>query len=287
MPVEDPLRAAVDTALGELLASLPSGVLGAAMRAAVFPGGKRLRPLLLLRAGQAFGADPQRLRPLSAALELVHCASLALDDLPCMDDAPLRRGEPSLHRRFSEATAILAAFALLAKAVGEFPALLRQAGLPPAYCEGWTMRLSQLVETLCEGQQLDLARHGTATVAELERVHAGKTGAFFAFAAELGAFVAGADPASVECVRSFARNLGLAYQVLDDVADATGGPGWEGKPPGQDARHGQCTFVTLLGVEGARQLANELLSTAEACLAPLSRRAEPLLGFVNHVRALL
>lgn len=258
------------------------------MHAAVFPGGKRLRSLLLVRAGQAFGGEPERLCPVGAALELVHGASLVLDDLPCMDDADLRRGVPALHRRFSEATAILAAFGLLARAVAVFPGLLREAGVAPAYAQMWTSRLATLVETMCQGQEQDLALAGRdATVADLELLHASKTGAFFAFAAELGAFAAGADPAALALVASFARNLGLAYQVLDDMGDATASPAWGGKPAHQDQRHGRPTFVTVLGLEGARELAAELLEASEACLAPLGARAALLLEFLAHVRTLL
>lgn len=258
------------------------------MRAAVFPGGKRLRPLLLVKAGLVFGADPAALAPVGACLELVHCASLVLDDLPSMDDAAFRRGRPAVHRQFSEATAILAAFGLLAEAVAQFPQALKGAGLAPAYCQEWTRRLSRLVTTLCQGQQrdLELARC-QPTVAELEEVHAGKTGSFFAFAAELGAFVGGADRASLAFVSAFARNLGLAYQVLDDVGDAVGGVAWEGKPAHQDRRLGKPSFVTVLGVEGARRLAAELLDTAEACLAPLGERARPLVEFLTRVRSFL
>lgn len=257
------------------------------MEAAVFPGGKRLRPRLLLAAGKVFGAQPPALSWAAAALEMVHCASLVLDDLPCMDDAPLRRGQPTLHLRFSQATAILAAFALQARALSLFPQALAKAGLAPAFCLAWTERLAQLVETLCQGQQGDLLLKAEEVSLEtLEQVHAGKTGVFFEFAARLGAFAGGAEAESLALVAAFARNLGLAYQVVDDVRDVVASEEQAGKPQGQDARFHKPTFVTLLGIEGARQLALELLQAAEESLQPLGQ-AQPLQAFLQDVRALL
>jgi len=278
----------LERSLRELLQPLPPPPLGAAMEAAVFPGGKRLRPRLMLVTGQVFGAAPERLAPAAACLELVHCASLVLDDLPCMDDAPMRRGRPAIHLRFSQATAILAAFALLAKALAAFPRALARAGVPPAFCEEWSVRLAQLVETLCRGQQGDLTLAGKrATVEQLEEVHAAKTGAFFELAAQLGALAGGAGREAMACVASFARNTGLAYQVIDDVRDVACDPVASGKPKEQDARFGKPTFVTVLGVTGARELALELLATAEASLTPVGAAARPLVEFVSDVRALL
>jgi farnesyl diphosphate synthase len=285
---EDPLLQPLERSLRALLEPLPPAPLGTAMEAAVFPGGKRLRPRLMLLAGQVFGASPEALSPAAACLELVHCASLVLDDLPCMDDAPLRRGQPALHLRFSQATAILAAFALLAKALAAFPQALARAGVPPAFCELWSVRLAQLVETLCRGQQGDLRLAGSAvTVEQLEEVHAAKTGAFFELAAQLGALAGGAGREAMACVAAFARNAGLAYQVIDDVRDVVCDPAGSGKPQGQDARAGKPTFAAVLGVAGARQLALELLAAAEASLAPLGAAARPLAEFLDHVRALL
>lgn len=258
------------------------------MHAAVFPGGKRLRPRLLLLTGQVFTADPRALSRVGAALELVHCASLVLDDLPCMDNATARRGQPALHLRFSEATAILAAFGLLARAMAVFPQALMAADVAPAFCLHWGTRFAALVETLCRGQEADLELpHGTCGVARLEEVHAAKTGAFFQFAAELGAFLGGADLASLSCIKTFARNLGLAYQVVDDILDVIGEPEAMGKLQGQDRRLGRATFVTLLGVEAAATLARELLAVAKTSLNPLGVRAGPLADFVDYLQELL
>ncbi|MGQ9496197.1 MAG: polyprenyl synthetase family protein [Thermoanaerobaculaceae bacterium] len=277
----------IDEALRQVLKDLPPGRLGEAMYAAVFPGGKRLRPRLLLLTGQVFAADPQALSRVGAALELVHCASLVLDDLPCMDNAMARRGQPALHLRFSEATAVLAAFGLLARAMAVFPQALEEADLAPAFCQQWSARFATLVETLCRGQEADLdLSHGICSVERLEEVHAAKTGAFFQFAAELGAFVGGADLASLSCITAFARNLGLAYQVVDDILDVIGEPEATGKLQGQDRRLGRPTFVTLLGVDAAATLARELLAVAKTSLNPLGVRAGPLQGFVDYVQGL-
>lgn len=287
-PADDTALALLEASLRKLLSPLPPGPLGEAMEAAVFPGGKRLRPRLLLATAHVFSVPAESLTDAAAVLELVHCASLVLDDLPCMDDAVLRRGQPTLHRRFSQATAILAAFALLARAQAHFPRALARAGLAPAFCSQWSEALARLVETLCQGQQLDLLPPTKGiNVEHLEAVHAGKTGSFFQFAAELGAFAGGADRQAMSCVSTFARNLGLAYQVVDDVRDLLASSDASGKPQGQDSRLGRATFVTLLGLDGARQLALELLATAEAALSPLAGGAYPLRRLLHDVRSLL
>ena len=233
---------------------------------------KRVRPVLTLLAAEIVGGDATRALPAAAAVELVHTASLILDDLPAMDDAPLRRGRPSNHKEFGEAIAILAAFGLLNAAF---------ATLAAEYEPSLACRLTKLVsaavgvEGLIGGQALDLlATEQDIGFEMLERIHRGKTGMLFSAAAVSGALVAGGTPADVARLDAFARNLGLAFQIVDDLLDVQGDPGETGKAIRKDAK--KTTFVSFSGVAGARQLAVELSGTAEATLDPFGRRAERL-----------
>jgi len=249
------------------------GPLEKACRAAILSPGKRFRPALAMLVGRLFRVPPERTAGLGTVVELVHAASLVLDDLPCMDDAGLRRGLPTVHRRFGEATAILAAFRLLSAAHALLPEALARAGVPRPRRAGRQEELAAVVERLCLGQRLDL--DGAAdTVEELERVHAAKTGALFVLAARWGALAGRPSAAEEEAVTDYARNLGLAFQVVDDLLDVTGDRERLGKPTGAD--RGRVTFVDLLGVEGSRRLAAELTDAAVAALAPFGDRGAPL-----------
>ncbi len=283
----DRLRGVVEGRLSELLPPPGdvSGVVAAAMRAAVTSPGKRLRPVFTLMVAESFGGNAAAALDVACVVELVHAASLILDDLPCMDDAMLRRGEPTIHRRFGEATAILAAFALLARAQGHLPAALAAAGVAPAHRAEMERRLSEAVETMCHGQARDLGLAGRkADLAALERIHAQKTGALFELAAELGCVTAGLRGARLELVLSFARNLGLAFQVGDDLLDACGRTATLGKDPGRDASLGRTTFVSVFGAEGAATIRDELLAAAHSSLSSLGDRAALLSEFAEHVR---
>jgi len=254
--------------------------LGRAVREALLSPGKRVRPVLMLLVGELFATPPDRLLDLALIVEMVHAASLVLDDLPSMDDAPLRRGRPSLHRAFGEATAILAAFDLLNRAHAFLPAALEKARIPRRLAQTAGRQMAATVTSLCAGQILDLAG-AAATVEELERVHAGKTGALFVLSAGWGAMAGRATRAERDAVEDFARNLGLAFQVVDDALDASAPSARLGKPTGQDA--GKVTFVDLLGLEGSRRLARELADTAVTALAGFGRRAETLCSFAREV----
>lgn len=250
----------------------PDG-LDRACRHALLAPGKRVRPVLLTLVAQLFRVPAERVVRLGTVIELVHCASLVLDDLPCMDDADTRRGLPSLHRAFGEATAILAAFRLLSTAHGILPEALEHARVPRARRAGEDRMLAAVVDRLCQGQQLDLAADASS-VDELERVHASKTGALFELAARWGALAGRPSAAEEEAVLDYARNLGLAFQVVDDVLDVTGDAEEMGKPADQDA--GRVTFVRLLGVGGSRRLASELVEAAQGAVEVFGARAEPL-----------
>jgi len=243
-----------------------------AMAYTVHAPSKRVRPVLTLLCAELCGGGAARAVPAASVVELVHAASLILDDLPCMDDAPIRRGRDANHRVFGEAIAILAAFGLLNLASG---ALARE------YEPQLSVRLASLlsdaigIEGLIGGQALDLlATDRQISFEVLERIHRGKTGALFSASATAGALTAGAGPDAVAALAAFAKNLGLAFQIIDDLLDVEGDPAETGKAVREDVK--KTTFVSFSGVEGARQLAGELCQTADRALQPFGRRADRL-----------
>ncbi|MEZ5668885.1 MAG: polyprenyl synthetase family protein [Alphaproteobacteria bacterium] len=267
---------------GELERCLPAGDgrigrLFAAMRYAAMAGGKRLRPFLVLETGRLFGADPAAALRTAAAVEMVHCYSLVHDDLPAMDDAALRRGRPSCHVAFDEATAILAGDALLTQAFALLAA--------PAPVADPSVR-ADLVATLAAavgplgmvgGQMIDLAAEGAALdLDELSDLQARKTGALIGFACEAGAILGRAEPAGRAAVVAYAAALGRAFQVADDLLDATGDTTRTGKGAGLDFDRAKATFVTRLGVDGARVEAQRLVGQACDALAAFGPRADLL-----------
>lgn len=257
-----------------------------AIRYTLMLPGKRLRPILALAVGSVFGAPEDDVLPAACAVELVHTASLVLDDLPCMDGATLRRGKPTCHRVHGEATTILAAVALLNRAFGivaEESAAGRQGDrLSRRIAE----RLAAAIGTegIIGGQHVDLESVGRRLDFEtLEYVHSHKTGSLFISAAEIGALIGGARGQEMEAIGSFAKNLGLAFQVTDDLLDHVGSPDMTGKDTGLD--RGKTTFVSFAGVEGARRLANELIDASLAALAPFRGRADRLAQIAELVRS--
>lgn len=256
-----------------------------AMRAAVLSPGKRLRPALVMMVARAFGRPEGEVLDVACVPELVHAASLVLDDLPCMDDAELRRGAPTLHRQFGEAVAILAAFALLSRAQSLLSSALAAAGVAPAHRRDVQTRFATVIEALCRGQAADLElTRADASLDSLERVHAQKTGALFEYAALLGAVTAGVRGAASEAVLAYARNLGLAFQVSDDILDARGNGEGLGKPTGRDAALGRTTFVSVFGVAGAEALCRDLVAAARRALDPLGASARWLFELADYVR---
>jgi geranylgeranyl diphosphate synthase type II len=233
---------------------------------------KRVRAVLMVLATELCDGDSGRALPAAAVIELVHAASLILDDLPSMDDAPLRRGRPSNHRQHGEGIAILAAFGLLNLA---FATLAREYEAP------LSARLADLLASavgvggLIGGQSADLlATDEQVSFDMLERIHRGKTGALFSAAAVAGAIVAAATPGVIARLEAFARNLGLAFQIVDDLLDVEGDPAETGKALRADVK--KTTFVSFSGVAGARQLAGELCQTADRALTPFGRHADRL-----------
>lgn len=233
--------------------------LAAALRYSVFPGGARVRPQLCLAVASACGDDAPELADASAAaIELLHCASLVHDDLPCFDDAELRRGKASVHAAFGEAIALLAGDGLIVLAFG----LVAQAGL------GQPQRLARIIAQLAASAGPDCGLvAGQAWESEpnppLAHYHCSKTGALFVAAVTCGALAAGADPGPW---RALGERLGEAYQVADDLADALACPQECGKPVGQDAAHGRPSAVTALGVAGAAARLERLVEEAAAAV---------------------
>jgi geranylgeranyl diphosphate synthase type II len=264
-------QARIDETLAALVPA-DSTPVTAAMTYTLGAPSKRVRPVLTLLAAEVCGGSAARALPAAAAMELVHTSSLILDDLPSMDDAALRRGRAANHVVFGEAIAILAAFGLLNLA---FSAIARSYEPPLA------TRLAALVSDavgtggLIGGQAADLlATEKDIDFDLLERIHREKTGALFNASAVAGALTADANTSSIAALSSFAKNLGLAFQIVDDVLDVEGDPADTGKAVRKDAR--KTTFVSFSGVAGAHQLAAELCQAAENALAPFGRGADRL-----------
>ena len=247
-----------------------------AMRYAV-QGGKRLRGFLVLEGARMLGVGSDRAISAAAAVEALHAYSLVHDDLPCMDDDDLRRGLPTVHVKWDEATAVLAGDALQTLAFD----LLTDPALGSA--EGRLALVSGLArasgaEGMVLGQALDIAAETAPmplTLPQITRLQAGKTGALIRFSAEAGAMIAGSDPTPL---RAYAEALGLAFQIWDDVLDVTGDASKTGKRVGKDAGAGKATFVSLLGLDGAKARAAELVVQAETALRPYGDGAANLIA---------
>lgn len=259
-----------------------------AMHYALTGAGKRLRPILTLLVAELFGARSHRsenVLDLACAVEMVHACSLVLDDLPCMDDASLRRGRPATHRVYGEAMALLASLALLNRAYAVVAEGATRLGLRRYTPEDLVHHLAAAIgsDGLIGGQALDLLATPAETGLDvLEFIHSHKTGALFMAAGELGAMAADARRRELEIIARYAKNLGLAFQISDDLLDVLGTVEETGKDTGKD--RGKATFVGLLGVEGARSLAEELLRFAVASLDPLGRKADALRDLAHFVQ---
>jgi geranylgeranyl pyrophosphate synthase len=257
----------------------------AALRWSLFAPAKRFRPLLVTAAGEAFGAPRAKLLRTACAFELLHTYSLVHDDLPAMDDDDLRRGRPTCHVKFGEATAILAGDALQTLA---FQTLAEDGALPADVRVRLVSELARAAGTpsgMVAGQAHDLAAEARTDVGgeELERIHRRKTGALIAAAARAGALVAGADAAEVEAVNAYAHDLGLLFQITDDLLDVTATASDLGKTPGKDAHAGKATYPALYGLEAARRRAREVFESALAALDALERPTPMLRGLARLV----
>lgn len=281
-------RAAVERALETWLPPAEHGAprLAEAIRYSVFAGGKRLRPALVLASTLRAGGEQARALPYAAAVELLHTYSLVHDDLPAMDDDDLRRGRPTSHKVFGEAHAILVGDALHTLA---FEILLTHTG-DDALAAGLGRDLARGagVDGMVAGQVEDLAADGRPPERErLMRIHRQKTAALIAAATRGGARAAGADGTTQEGYWRFGHHLGLAFQIIDDILDVTGTADSLGKTPGKDEATDKLTSVAVLGLEGARDLAEAELEQALAALPPAAddRRHDPLVALARFVTA--
>ena len=280
-------RRAIDAALE---AALPPETtwpqtLHRAMRYSLFAGGKRIRPLLALCACEAVRGDAAEALPFACALELVHTFSLVHDDLPAMDDDDVRRGKPTSHKVFGEAIAILAGDALLARAFQ----LLSDGACDPA----WLARRAQALAVLGEavgtlgligGQVEDMESEGKEVSAEtLERIHRSKTGALLRASVHGGAILGGAGPEDLEPLSRYASAIGLAFQVVDDILDATESAEQLGKTAGKDKTARKATYVRVHGMDAARAKAAALLDEALLALEPLAERASLLAHLARRI----
>lgn len=247
--------------------------LSAAMRYAVMNGGKRVRPALCYGTAEALGLELAHVEPAALAVELIHCYSLVHDDLPCMDDDDLRRGQPTAHKVFDEATALLAGDTLQTLAF----LALAQGPLSPAQHSAQVILLSHASVDMAVGQALDIEAEGKQLdVAALEHVHRHKTGALIRAAVALAAIAGNADAATTTALDTYADRLGLAFQVHDDVLDVIGDTQKIGKRAGADAARAKPTYPALLGLTEAQALASRLHDEAVAALDPLGAPADPL-----------
>jgi len=267
-----------ETVLSDLLpaTTLVPTRLHEAMRYAALDGGKRVRALLVFAAGRLFSAPPDLLRRAAAAVEMIHAYSLVHDDMPCMDDDALRRGKPTVHIKYDEATALLVGDALQAQA---FLVLSEGEGAPETRLAMLRLLAQASGSTgMCGGQAIDLDSVGLALSREqLEQMHRLKTGALLRASVLLGA-MSGKTLSSVEihALDAYAAAIGLAFQVVDDVLDATADSATLGKTAGKDAADNKPTYVSLLGLQASQQLAAQLCAEAHQALLPFGEQAQYL-----------
>lgn len=257
-----------------------------AMHYSMFAGGKRIRPILMLAACEAIGGDVRKVLPAACAIEMIHTYSLIHDDLPAMDDDDFRRGNPTSHRVYGEALAILAGDALLTEAF----VLLSD---PKSWPEVDSQVVCQVMHLLSAasgaagmvgGQVVDIESEGQRiSQDELEYVHRHKTGALILAALEVGGLIGGAGEAAMTALQDYGKAVGLAFQVADDVLDVVGDQQELGKDVGSDEERGKATYPTLMGLDGARDYAQNLKQKALEALEPLGTEATPLREIARYI----
>ena len=255
-----------------------------AMRYSLMAGGKRIRPALLLECFLACdGTDTATALPAAMSIECMHTYSLIHDDLPCMDDDDLRRGQPTCHRQFDEATAVLAADALQAMSFE----LLTETPAPPQTVLTLVQRLAMVggAQGMVGGQMLDMQAEAETVddMLEVERIHLHKTGALLGYCCEAGALLAGGDDGQVEACIRYGRAVGLLFQIADDILDATASSETLGKSAGKDEMQSKATYVSVLGLDRARELAAEMQEIAVQALAPLDDKAGTLIQLAGYI----
>lgn len=278
------LQAHCDRFEAAMLAYMPATgglqtVVAEAMAYACADGGKRIRPVLTLEFCRLCGGDVAAAMPAAAAIEMIHSYSLVHDDLPCMDNSPLRRGKPSTHAVYGETMALLAGDGLLNLA---FETILSPKNRGSLSAEGVLGAASALadaagIEGMVGGQVIDLASEGKQIdLATLEALQRGKTAALLTAACVMGARVANATPAQEEAARVYGENIGLSFQIIDDILDVTADAAKLGKPVGADAENEKVTYVSLLGLDEARHLAQQRTADAVAALSVFGDEADSL-----------
>lgn len=255
-----------------------------AMRYSIFAGGKRLRPTLVIATGEVFEANEQALMPTACALEMIHTYSLIHDDLPAMDNDDLRRGRPTNHKVYGDAIAILAGDALLTQA------FITLAQLEGVSAETKTRVITEVaqaagtVNALIGGQVLDIQNEGRAvTAAELDAIHRAKTGALIRCCVRVGAIIGGANESDLQWLTEYAEKSGLAFQVADDVLDATATSEELGKTAGKDEASQKATYVALYGIDAARQRAEQLCQEAIAAVQKIGRDTTQLEAIARFI----
>jgi len=279
----------MEKALADMLdvrASVVSSRLLAAMRYSLLAGGKRIRPALLLECYAACGGKcTESVMPAALAIECIHTYSLIHDDLPCMDDDDLRRGNPTCHKQFDEATAVLAADALQSLAFELLAGSTLTADLRchlihklavAAGCQG--MVGGQMLDMQAENDNHDMG------ILAVERIHLHKTGALLSWCCEAGAMLAGADTHRMEACSRYGRAVGLLFQIADDILDVTASSAVLGKSAGKDATQNKATYVSVLGLQRAREVAEEMQELAVDACRPLGERAEHLRSLVHYIQ---
>lgn len=281
------IQARTESALGTLLpsADVAPERLHTAMRYSILGGGKRVRPLLAHAAGELFGAPADKVDLAASAVEMIHAYSLVHDDMPCMDDDDLRRGKPSCHKQFDDATALLVGDAL--------QSLAFQTLTQPGICHSAEQQVRMLhllavasgSRGMAGGQAIDLASVGLSlTQQELEFMHIHKTGALIRAAVLLGAYCADApDEEKLQAIDRYAKSIGLAFQVVDDILDTQADTATLGKTAGKDAEKNKPTYVTILGLARAQEFAAELHADALASIAPFGEAGQRLTQLADFI----
>ena len=275
----------IDTSLDAYLTvrDVPQREIYDAMRYSLFAGGKRLRPMLMWECARMLGGSWETVRPFACALEMIHTYSLIHDDLPAMDNDDLRRGLPTNHIKFGEAIAILAGDALLNKAF-EIVSGYEHKDLSRAMRAINVLASSSGTEGMIGGQVVDLAAEGKdISLSELQYIRLLKTGAIIRSACVIGGILAGADDDELRAIDEYAKNLGIAFQIRDDILDVTGSEEELGKPIGSDAEQGKNTYVKLIGEWRSLELVNEFSYKAKAALARFGDQAEMLIKITDYL----
>ena len=275
----------IDTSLDAYLtvSDVPQKEIYDAMRYSVFARGKRLRPMLMWECARMLGGSWETVRPFACALEMIHTYSLIHDDLPAMDNDDLRRGLPTNHIKFGEAMAILAGDALLNKAF-EIVSGYEHKDLSRAMRAINVLAASSGTEGMIGGQVVDLAAEGKdISLSELQYIHLLKTGAIIRSACVIGGILAGADDDELRAIDEYAKNLGIAFQIRDDILDVTGSEEELGKPIGSDAEQDKNTYVKLIGQWRSLELVNEFSYKAKAALARFGDRADMLIKITDYL----